>query len=262
MGLGSICDTECSMHFHKHTVTIYDPQGSPLLQGWRYNIAAKIWRFALCPQNSTPSNTEEDRQAFTVVPYTSGNSSDIQASSAYYVPRVEALVRYFHSAADFPVKSTCLDSIKAGNFASWSSLTYQNAAKYYPSSDKTLKCHMAQTRQNVRSTNPKPPTSAKIQAFPASPSDHPAEITNEVHSWETPISNIYSDYIGRFTVRSRSGNRYFIIIFHCDSNTILQAPFKTKPDKHFLEAYNSIWGRLKSLVHTVELQILDNEART
>ena len=53
-----------------------------------------------------------------------------------------------------------------------------------------------------------------------------------------------------------------MIIFHCDSNTILQAPCKKKADKHLQEAYNSIQGLLKSLVHTVELQILDNEAIT
>ena len=48
-----------------------------------------------------------------------------------------------------------------------------------------------------------------------------------------------------------------MILFHCDSNTILQAPFKTKAKKHRLAAYNSIWGRLKSLGHKVSLQILD-----
>ena len=53
-----------------------------------------------------------------------------------------------------------------------------------------------------------------------------------------------------------------MIVFHCDSNKILQAPFKTKADKHCLAAYNSIRGRLKSLSHKVDLQILDNESST
>ena len=164
----------------------------------------------------------------------------------------------------FPVKSTWLDTIKAGNFASWPGLKYQNAAKYSPSSDETIKGHMAQTRQNVRSTKPKPaPTtrpSVNIQARPVSPPALPAEITNELHSWETPISKLYSDDTGRFPIRYRSVNQYVMILFHCDSNTILQAPFKTKARKHRLAAYNSIRGRLKSLGHKVDLQILDNEA--
>ena len=104
MGLGSICDIEFSMQFHKHTAKIYDPQGSPLLQRWRDNIFTKLWRFTLCTQMFTPSTTEKGRQAFTAVPYAAGNSSDLQAFSAYEFPRVEALVRYFRAAAGFPVK--------------------------------------------------------------------------------------------------------------------------------------------------------------
>ena len=53
-----------------------------------------------------------------------------------------------------------------------------------------------------------------------------------------------------------------MIIFYYYSNTTLQAPFKTKFDKHFLEAYNSIPGLLKSLGQTVDLKILDNESST
>ena len=92
MGFGRICDNKCSINLHKHTVTVYEPQGIPFLQGWRYNTDAKLWRFALCPQNSTPSATEEDIQASTLVSYAAGNSSGLQAFSAYDLPSVEALV--------------------------------------------------------------------------------------------------------------------------------------------------------------------------
>ena len=92
MGLICICDTEFSVHFHKNTVTIYEPQVIPLLQVWRDNKGANLWRFSLCPQTSTPSATEEDIQASTLVSYTAGNSSGLQAFSAYDLPSVEALV--------------------------------------------------------------------------------------------------------------------------------------------------------------------------
>ena len=84
---------------------------------------------------------------------------------------------------------------------------------------------MSQTCQNVRSTKPKPaPTtqqSAKLQANPFTTPVLPADITNEVHSWKTPISKLYYDDTVRFPVRSRIGNKYVVILFHCDSNTIL-----------------------------------------
>ena len=53
-----------------------------------------------------------------------------------------------------------------------------------------------------------------------------------------------------------------MIVFHCNTNTILQAPFKTKAGKRRLAAYNSIRGCLKSLGHKMDIQILDNEAST
>ena len=60
-------------------------------------------------------------------------TNTLQAFSDYDLPSVEALIRYFHTASGFPVRDTWLKSIKAGKFASWPGLTYQNAAKACPS---------------------------------------------------------------------------------------------------------------------------------
>ena len=40
-----------------------------------------------------------------------------------------------------------------------------------------------------------------------------------------PISKLYTDDCGCFSISSRSGNEYIMISYHCDSNTILQAQF-------------------------------------
>ena len=45
---------------------------------------------------------------------------------------MEALVRYIHAAAGFPIWSTWLKAIKNGNFNSWPGLTYNNAEKILP----------------------------------------------------------------------------------------------------------------------------------
>ena len=81
----------------------------------------------------------------------------------------------------------------------------------------------------------------------------------ELHIWDKPISKLYTDYYGRFPIRSRSGNEYIMISYHCDSNTILQAPFSNIKDKHRIRAYNSIIRRLSDKRHQVDVQILDNE---
>ena len=68
---------------------------------------------------------------------------------------MKALVKYFHAAAGYPVYSTWLAAIKAGNYSSWPGITYSNARRYCPSADETIKGHQVQTRQNLRSTKPK-----------------------------------------------------------------------------------------------------------
>ena len=50
-----------------------------------------------------------------------------------------------------------------------------------------------------------------------------------------------------------------MIAYHCDSNTILQAPFVNRKDKHRIRAYNSIMQKLADRGHHVDIQILDNE---
>ena len=74
------------------------------------------------------------------------------------LPSVCTLIHYLHACAGFPVRSTWLAAIKAGNFSSWPGLTYTNAAKCRPVSVDTLKGQMTQTRQGACSTKPKPTT--------------------------------------------------------------------------------------------------------
>ena len=86
--------------------------------------------------------------------------------------------------------------------------------------------HLAQQRQNVRSTKPKQPTPLLIVCLPppvATPS-------NQVFVMTQPLSKLFTDDTGRFPVRARSGNQYVMIAFHADGNLILQQAFKTKSD--------------------------------
>ncbi len=63
-------------------------------------------------------------------------------------------------------------------------------------------------------------------------------------------------------MRSRSGNQYVMVAYHCDSNSILVCLFQSRKDRYRLAAYTTIMGRLKQCGLDVDLQILDNEAST
>jgi len=104
-------------------------------------------------------------------------------------PSIGALVGFYHACLGFPVKQTWLDAIKAGNCDTFDGLTYSNAAKYCPGSDKTIMGHLAQQRQNVRSTKPKLPTSLPLVSLP-SPVPTPS---NQVFIMTQPLSKLFTD---------------------------------------------------------------------
>ena len=120
---------------------------------------------------------------------------------------------------------------------------------------------MVEPSQGVRSTKKKthPPISIKKGIFEVAPEEEEMEDitppikTKELHIWDEPISKLYTDDYGRFTIRSRSGNKYIMIAYYCDSNTILQAPFSNRKTKHRIWAYNSIMKRLADQRHQVDV---------
>jgi hypothetical protein len=145
VGIGPICDAKYSVLFTEDAVHILNPTGTVVLTGWRKDTGHRLWRMSLLP----------DKECVKLLSGTHNvQRASLAAFSAYDLPSVEALVRYFHAAAGFPVRDTWLKAIKAGNYKSWPGLTLQNATRYCPVPVKTLKGHMVQMRQNVRSTKP------------------------------------------------------------------------------------------------------------
>jgi hypothetical protein len=78
-----------------------------------------------------------------------------QANSVYDLPLTEQAIKWMHAVCGYPVKSTWLKAIKAGNYMGWPMLNERNVQKYYPETIKTAKGHLNQTRKNVRSTKAK-----------------------------------------------------------------------------------------------------------
>ena len=57
-----------------------------------------------------------------------------------------------HAICGYPVKTTWVKAVKAGNFVCWPLLTVKNINKYYPEMDETPKGYMNQQRKNLHST--------------------------------------------------------------------------------------------------------------
>ena len=245
IGVGPLFDADCTVTFTRAAVIVRDSQGSPVLTGWREQYGPHLWRIDLQPGESNLTNMPHDTNRIT-----------LKAYSAYDIPSVRVLIRYFHTATGYPFRSTWLKAMGAGNYSTWPGLTLANATKYCPSATATILVHLVQKIQGVRSTKKKVPTT--------SPQEHvlPQARPNKLHIHVTPISKLYTYDTGRFPVHARSDNRYIMIAYHCNANLILFEPFSSRKYTHRLLAYNKIMQWITDNKLSVDLQILDNEAST
>ena len=226
---------------------------------------------SLRPDNASlsPSPLESEEET---------TEATLQAFSAYDLPSVEALVKYFHAAVGYPVRSTWLKAIEAGNYDSWPGLSFNNAARFCPSADETIKGHLVQTSQGKNSSQPKKTKMTtteealreqfrgagyrtKLKVAPAQDSAEPAPGNDSVNKLHVKIfhqSKLYTDDTRRFPIWARSSNQYVMVGYH-SSNMILIEPFSSRKDKIRLAAYDRMMQRLKDSNLLVDLQILDNE---
>ena len=187
-----MCDSNCTVTFTKHAVNIYSSSGTSISTGWRETNGPRLWCMSIIT----------NRLDMPPLPDVHKNNA-LQALSEYDLPSVEALIRQFHAAADLTVRDTWLKPIKEGNFASCTGFNYQNAPKACTITGKTLKGHMVQERQGIRSNQPKPNiTKCKQPEDNSLPGD--TTPSQEIHIKVEHISKFYTDDTGRFPFRSRS----------------------------------------------------------
>ena len=141
----------------------------------------------------------------------------------------------------YPVKSTWVKAIKAGNFTGWPMLNKRNVTKYYPETTETPKGHLNQTRKNVRST--------KLKTKPFEKTDASTLRGKKVRDVYTKVydvrNTVFSDQTGQFPTRSKRGNKYIMVMVEIDSNSILLEPIKNRTDAELTRAYCTMMLRLK-----------------
>ena len=248
LSLGKLCDADCTAHLNKHTLLVNDKFGKPVLQGKREEAGARLWRVDIAPTPTRPSLPTPQQPPPTPNSDNTVQTTNAQTTShahAYDLPNTPGLIAYLHATAGYPVKSTWLQAIKRGAYKTWPGLTYALA-----DADETIKGHMAQPRQHIRSTQ-------RTAANHATSLTDPHKLMVEVHV--VPINRIFTDDTGRFTPRARSGNQYIMVTLHGPSNAILVRPFASKHDSHRIAAYNDVYDRLSTAGQAPTLHILDNE---
>jgi hypothetical protein len=160
-----------------------------------------------------------------------------------------------HAICGYPVKSTWLKVIKAGNYVGWSMLNERNIQKYYPKTTETAKGHLNQMRKNVRSTKAK---TAPLETCNTSQL-HGKKVQDVYTKTYRVRKTMLSDQTDQFPTRSQQGNQLIMVMVEIDSNVILVEPMKSRTDEEMIHEYNALLLQLKRAGIVPKKNILNNE---
>jgi len=237
MSVGKTSDDGTVSIFNKTGVTIHREEdvlitckGEPILIGIRDDRGR--YRIPLIQQRGQWQPRRPSTQARRTLQ---------KANSVYDLPSTEQAIKWMHAVCGYPVKSTWLKAIKAGNYVGWPMITERNVQRYYPKATETAKGHLNQTRKNVRSTKTKP---APLETCDTS--QLKGKKTRDIYTETYNVrETMFSDQTGQFPTRSQRGNKYIMVLVEIDSNAILVEPMKSRKDAEMIRAYESLLQRLK-----------------
>ena len=249
MSVGKVSDDGTLSIFTKDGVTVHKEEdvlitckGAPILIGVRDDHGR--YRIPLTQHEGTWQPRRPSKRAKQALQ---------QANSVYDLPSTEQAIKWMHAVCGYPVKSTWLKAIKAGNFVGWPLLTEANVKKYYPETTETPKGHLNQTRKNVRSTKAKP--------FEESHSNQlrGKKVKDVFVNVYDVRETVFTDQTGQFPTRSQSGHKYVMVLVDIDSSGILVEPIKNRTDPELTRAYEKLLLRLKLAGIVPTKHVLDNE---
>jgi hypothetical protein len=214
LSAGQMCDSGCAVTFTANKVTVTN--GATTILTGKHDKEPGLWR--------APLRTNLPLQL----------GSEHYAHNMYEQKSIQDTITYLHACCFSPVQDTWLKAIQNGHFETWSSITVENVRTYLLKSDATAKCHINQIRQNIRTTQ--------------QPLEQPAPETemvqedkcNYIYAAVMNTNQIYTDLTGRFPTTSLSGNKYILILYDYDSNSVLSAPMKNRGDKGMVRAFDLI----------------------
>ena len=269
VGVKPFADAGCISVFHPHQegVTIHRKEdvrieflAPPIVQGVRDESG--LWKVPLNNDAnanlyySMASTTTTEKANLVKDKPKPPNGTRWMANTVYELPTIAQGLRWMHAVCGYPVKSTWVKAIKAGNFIGWPLLTVERVNKHYPETNETIKGHANQSRMNTRSTKTKPLPTVDT---PALRGKKERDVYIKVYK---PKGTTYLDQTGRFPYHSQQGYKYIMVMVEVDSNAILVAPMKNRTDAEMQRVYLQLLSRIKRTGIFPRRHVLDNECST
>eukprot|EP00804_Cyclotella_cryptica_P026918 CCRYP_014748-RA/>CCRYP_014748-RA protein AED:0.45 eAED:0.45 QI:0/0/0/1/0/0/2/0/231 len=136
----------------------------------------------------------------------------------------------------YPVKSTWIKAVKAGNFIGWPLLNTKYTSKYYPDNNETQKGHMTQASKNVHSTK-KPHKGFELVNAASLQGKKEHEVFTTVYNIH---NTIFSDQTNQFPSQLQRGNKHIMVMVEVDSKAILFKHMKSCKDSKMVRAYDAL----------------------
>eukprot|EP00804_Cyclotella_cryptica_P003480 CCRYP_002118-RA/>CCRYP_002118-RA protein AED:0.26 eAED:0.26 QI:0/0/0/1/0/0/3/0/685 len=271
-------DAGCTAIYNKDEVNFYNSDkihinATSFLQGYRCPHTGLWW----VPLWQITSNVNDDTLILDlpcgtkslntkyVVPSTEAVRDHLQSSSereqhtilnVYELPSIAQTIWYLQAAAGFPTKTTWLARIWHRNYDSWPLVTVANVHKHFLQSEEMQQGHMHSQRQGVRSTKTALCTTPSTPSL-AAPS-HPQQDIY-IKTYDTR-DTVYSNHKGKFPHASSRGNRYQMILYHTNSNSIWVEPMKNRTAGKLILAHSRALSQMCTCGLTPRRQVLENKS--
>ena len=247
LSVGQLCDHGCIVTFSKHNAEVRNHANKLVLTGAR--TPPGLWKTMLPVQHTTNNSCNP--------PATEAVNASIETSTK------EDLIAFLHATAFSPVPSTFIKAIQRGHFATWPGLTAEAVRKHLPKSIATTLGHLDQSRKNQRSTKQMPTKDDDTEVFAPQPAIEDGRRTHHAYTgiieYHPTEGKVFTDLTGRFPVQSAQGNKYLLVLYDYDSNSIHALPMKNRSEPEMIRVYDKIYTTLTRAGLRPRLQRMDNE---
>ncbi len=131
-----------------------------------------------------------------------------EANTIFNLPNTRQSLLYHHALAGFPLKETFLAAVRAGNYATWPSLTNTLILKHFPNLDKMQRGHIKGQRKRMRQTKVAAQVMIKVELGTANP---PLPTIKKHYNIFVVVYNlmntIHTDQTGVFLIMPQQGYR-------------------------------------------------------
>ena len=255
--------------FDKEEVNIYDATNTEIrttkgtvLRGWRLPDEG-LWRIPLDDNATAESNINTKTVKAKETP---SSRLKIQPpplsqsiNNVYKLKVKPEMVRNYHAVAGFPTKPSWIAAINNKHYSSWPGLDATAVAKYFPESDEMCKQHGCKIKSGLRSTKKLVATEIFDEVSIETKEKEKVVYAKEYNFHSKLDCKIYSDQTGKFPVTSFCGNKYIMVLFELDSNSILSEPTRNRTAGEMIRSYQKWIDRLREKGIQPKLHLLDNE---